>query len=75
MLGYKVNDKGYYDFNLFLTLVMFSLYKAYSISEQKIKTIDIYNVFKNEVMTYVETRKFLKKIIGSVMQKVCKLLH
>ena len=75
VFGYKVNDKEYYDLNLFLTLISFSLYKAHFISEQKSKTVDTYNVFKSEVRSYIETRRFLNKNVGSIMQKVFKLLH
>ncbi len=37
VLGYKISDANYNDFNYFLTLLAFSIYKAYYVSEQKKK--------------------------------------
>jgi hypothetical protein len=38
----------YVDLNLLITLIYFSIYKAYYISNQK-KKIDIFKIFKDEV--------------------------
>ena len=35
VFGYKIFDKDYFDFNYFLTILGFSIYKAYYVSEQK----------------------------------------
>jgi hypothetical protein len=42
--GYKIFDKDYFDFNYFLTILGFSIYKAYYASEQKTKQVNIYSL-------------------------------
>jgi hypothetical protein len=37
VFGYKIFDKDYFDFNYFLAILGFSIYKAYYVSEQKTK--------------------------------------
>ena len=37
VFGYKIYDQAYFDFNLLITLIFFSIYKAYYISNQKQK--------------------------------------
>ena len=38
VFGYKIFDKDYFDFNyFFLTILGFSIYKPYYVSEQKTK--------------------------------------
>jgi hypothetical protein len=50
VFGYKIFDKSYYDFNYFLTIIGFSIYKAYYISEQKTKRLDVYSLFARECL-------------------------
>jgi hypothetical protein len=45
VFGYKIFDKDYFDFNYFLTILGFSRYKSYYVSEQKIKQVNIYSLF------------------------------
>ena len=42
VFGYKIFDKDYFDFNYFLAILGFSIYKAYYVSEQKTKQVSIY---------------------------------
>jgi hypothetical protein len=39
VFGYKIFDKDYFDFNYFLTILGFSIYKAYYVFEQKTKQV------------------------------------
>jgi hypothetical protein len=48
VLGYKIDDKNYLALNFLITVVRFSIYKSYFISEQKAKYIDVYRIFENE---------------------------
>jgi hypothetical protein len=48
VFGYKIFDKDYFDFNYFLTILGFSIYKAYYVSEQKTKQVNIYSLFVRE---------------------------
>jgi hypothetical protein len=38
VFGYKIFDKDYFYFNYFLSILGFSIYKTYYVSEQKTKT-------------------------------------
>ena len=51
--GYKIFDKDYFDFNYFLTILGFSIYKAYYVSEQKTKQVNIYSSFVREYATRI----------------------
>ena len=48
VLGYKIFDKEYFHLNYFLTILAFTIYKSYYVSEQRTKTIDIHLLFTNE---------------------------
>jgi hypothetical protein len=48
VLGYKIFDKEYFSPKLFLTILAFTIYKSYYVSEQKTMTIDIHMLFTNE---------------------------
>ena len=40
VLGYKIFDKEYFDFNYILTILGYSIYKSHKVSEQKTKAIE-----------------------------------
>jgi hypothetical protein len=42
--------------NYFLTILAFTIYKSYYVSEQKTKTIDVYLLFKNEFQRKMKKR-------------------
>lgn len=66
IFGYKIVYKEYYYFNYFLTIVSFSIYKAYYISEQKQKQVNVLAIFIKEFDKRIDTfnhdffRKFRK---------------
>ena len=55
VFGYKIYDQAYFDLNLLITLIYFSIYKAYYISNQKQKKVDIFKFFKDEVNNVFNT--------------------
>ena len=68
VLGYKLFDKEYFYFNYILTIIGFSIYKANYLSEQKTKQIDIFNVFRYELLKY--KRKCITPLVKNVLQKI-----
>ena len=58
VFGYKIYDQAYFDLNLLITLIFFSIYKAYYISNQKQKKVDIFKIFKDEVNNVFDTNIF-----------------
>jgi hypothetical protein len=46
IFGYKIIDNNYYGVNYFITILGFSIYKSYYLSEQKTKNV---NVYKNVI--------------------------
>ena len=61
VFGYKIFDKSYYDFNYFLTIIGFSIYKAYYISEQKTKRLDVYSLFVREYLQIYRGNEIIQK--------------
>ena len=60
VIGYKITDDEYFWFNYLLTIICFSIYKSYYMSEEKTNTIDVFNVFLGE---------FNKRIRGKTVEK------
>jgi hypothetical protein len=60
-LGYKIFDKEYFDI---LTILGYSTYKSYYVSEQKTKAIDVYNLFVRELRSKLNV---CKNIYSSVL--------
>jgi hypothetical protein len=50
---YNILDKDYFDFNYFLTILRFSIYKSNYVSEQKTKKVSIYSLFVREYITRI----------------------
>lgn len=75
VLGYKINDYEYWDLNLIFTLISFSIYKVFYISEQRSKVIDIYEIFKKELITYVNVIEKLKKTDSNLLIRVRNILR
>ena len=42
IFGYKISDNNYYGVNYFITILGFSIYKSYYLSEQKTKNVNVY---------------------------------
>ena len=49
IFGYRISDNNYYSVNYFITILGFSIYKSYYLSEQKIKNVNVYNFFIYEL--------------------------
>ena len=71
VFGYKIFDKNYYDFNYFLTIIGFSIYKAYYISEQKKKRLDVYSLFVREYLRIYRGNEIIQK--SSFSEKTTEL--
>ena len=61
VLGYKIDDKNYLALNFLITVIGFSIYKSYYISEQKTKYIDVYKIFANEYIKRINENRTLQK--------------
>jgi hypothetical protein len=61
VLGYKIDDKNYFELNYLITVVGFSIYKLYCISEQRKKCINVYRIFSNEYIKIIKENKTLQK--------------
>lgn len=72
ILGYKVYDKTYYDINLFLTVLMFSIHKSTYASEYKQHNVDVYRIFKLEFKQYFESMKLPDKKTSRFLNDVYK---
>ena len=59
VFGYTIFDKEYFHLNNFLTILAFTIYKSYYVSEQKITTIHVYLLFKNEFQRKMKENKLL----------------
>ena len=71
VLGYKIDDKNYHALNFLITVVGFSIYKSYYISEQKTKYTNVYIIFVNEYIKRIKENKTLQKC--TFLMKVKKL--
>ena len=59
VFGYKILDKEYFHLNYFLTILAFTIWKSYYVSEQKTKETDVYLLFKNEFLRKMKENKLL----------------
>ena len=74
ILGYKIEDKQYNDINYFLTIIFFTIYKCYYMSEQKKKKVNIYSIFKYEFRKRFEIIEIRKTKTSYFLKKVAKLI-
>ena len=61
VLGYKIDDKNYLALIFLITVVGFSVYKSYYVSEQKTKYIDVYRIFAIGYIKRINENKTLQK--------------
>jgi hypothetical protein len=61
IFGYKISDKNYYDVNYFITILGFSIYKSYYLSEQKTKNVNVYKNFIFEFNKRIDDIKYHRK--------------
>jgi hypothetical protein len=57
IFGYKISDNNYYGVNYFITILGFSIYKSYYLSEQKTKNVNVYNFFIYELNKIIDNIK------------------
>lgn len=75
VFGYKINDEQYYEINYLITLMMFCIYKANYMSEQKTESINVYAVFKAECMYSYKLQATCKTTqYNYILDKTVKLL-
>lgn len=70
VFGYKLFDETYYDFNYVLSILAFSIYKAYYMSEQKTKIIDVYDLFVCELQSSLNN--YMKKYTSNLIKNFYK---
>jgi hypothetical protein len=71
--GCKIFDKDYFDFSyFFLTILGFSIYKAYYVSEQKTKQVNIYSLFVRECITRISQVQKLQnsKLLAKIRENI-----
>ena len=59
VFGYKISDNNYYGVNYFITILGFSIYKSYYLSEQKTKNVNVYTNFIYELNKRIDDIKKL----------------
>jgi hypothetical protein len=67
VFGYKI-----FDFNYFLTILGFSIYKAYYVSDQKTKQVNIYSLFVREYITRISQVQKLQnsKLLAKIRKNI-----
>jgi hypothetical protein len=74
VFGYKIFDKDYFDFSYFLTILGFSIYKTYYVSEQKTKQVhvNIYSLFVREYITRISQVQQLQnsKLLAKIRENI-----
>ena len=61
IFSYKISDKNYYGVNYFITILGFSIYKSYYLSEQKTKNANVYTIFIYEVNKRIDGVKYHRR--------------
>ena len=54
IMGYKIYDETYYEINYFITILLFTIYKSIFLSHFKQKKINVYSLFKNELLQQLD---------------------
>ena len=74
VIGYKINDMEYDNLNLILTVLGFSIYKAFYMSEERKKYVDTLKIFKTEFNAYFEYVIKVKANKSNMIWKFYKIL-
>jgi hypothetical protein len=69
VFGCKIYDQAYFDLNLLITLILFSIYKAYYISNQTQKKVEIFKMLKDEVNNVFDTNSVRQIKTGHFISK------
>jgi hypothetical protein len=67
--SHKIDGKNYLALIFLITVVGFSIYKSYYISEQKTKYIDVYKIFANAYIKRINENNKLQKCTFSIKVK------
>ena len=72
VFGYKLFDNDYFDFNYFLAILGFSIYKVYYVSEQKTKQVNICSLFVREYITRISQVQKLQnsKLLAKIRETI-----
>ena len=57
IFGYKIIDNNYYGVNYLITILGFSIYKSYYLSEKKTKNVNVYKFFIYELNKRIDEIK------------------
>jgi hypothetical protein len=70
--GNTIFDTDYFDCNNFLTILGFSIYKAYYVSEKKPKQVNIYSLFVREYITRMNQVQKLQnsKLLAKIRKNI-----
>ena len=74
VIGYKVNDPNYSRINELFSLIGFSIYKTYFISESRPISINCFSIFKQEFNFMLLNIKHKHKTPSDVIKKVTDFL-
>ena len=74
VVGYKGSDENYTDFNVILTLLMYSIYKSYCKSEQKRKKVNIFKIFQREYLWHIQIMRQKHLKVNPFLCKVEEIL-
>ena len=56
--GYKISHHQYQTVNYLITIIAFTMYKAYYISDLKIENVNLINILKSEINVYISVSKY-----------------
>jgi len=74
VFGYNIFDKEYVHLSYSLTILAFTIYTSYYVSEQKAKKIDVFLLFKNEFRRKMKEHKVLPLGINSLFKNILNKL-
>ena len=69
VVGYKIDNVGYYEINHLLTLVYFSIYKAFCVSNNRTSVTNMFNIFKQELKQCVDIYRFIHESNSKLLVK------
>ena len=73
--GYKIKYKEYEDINYFITIILFTIYKVYCVSEQKSKALNVITIFRNEIKNSVFMYRHVKGRKSSILYLIQNLMY
>ena len=74
-VGYKIQEKEYYELNYLLTVIYFVIYKSHYVSNKKEKNIDSFKILKKEILDIVFIKKLRKSEKGKIFEKISHFFH